>query len=145
MKASAMSKIIKFLSVILCFILLVPSLSAIFSFADEGSGERTLHVMAGGEGDGSDSASPLSDIGEAFLLLAEDGGRIVVHGKYELSSSSLHDDTWGAFVEPEHTEKITVCGSDAFLVCKENYRYYMSGPTTFESIGFSGSGFAYSA
>ena len=73
MKASAMSKIIKFLSVILCFILLVPSLSAIFSFADEGSGERTLHVMAGGEGDGSDSASPLSDIGEAFLLLAEDG------------------------------------------------------------------------
>ena len=68
MKASAMSKIIKFLSVVLCFILLVPSLSAIFSFADEGSGERTLHVMAGGGGDGSDSSSPLSDIGAVVFL-----------------------------------------------------------------------------
>ncbi len=102
--------------------------------------EVTIHVKAGGNGDGSGADTPLSDISDAFAALSESGGRIVVYGKYELAASSLHDKTWEAFVEPEHKGSITISGSDAFLVCKENYRYYMSGSTKFENIGISGSG-----
>ncbi len=99
-----------------------------------------LHVKAGGEGDGSTSDTPMADIGKAFRLLSEAGGEIIVYGKYELSASSCHDKTWEAFVEPVHKGKITVSGVDAFLVCKENYRYYTSGKTEFKNIGISGSG-----
>ncbi len=130
------------------FLSLLISLQFFSSFETKAEGESqtepmpeaTVHVKAGGEGDGTSAEAALSDIAEAFSMLAETGGKIVVYGKYELASSTLHDKTWEAFVEPEHTGKITVCGSDAFLVCKENYRYYMSGATTFENIGISGSG-----
>ncbi len=100
----------------------------------------TVHVKAGGDGDGSSAESAFSDISSAFEALGDEGGIITVHGKYELAASSLHNKDLEAFVEPEHSGKITVVGSDAFLVCKENYRYYASGDTTFENIGISGSG-----
>ncbi len=107
---------------------------------EQESQATTLHVKAGGTGDGSSEQSALSDIGDAFEALAQSGGRIVVYGKYELTSSKCHDGTWGAFVEPAHSKMIAVTGKDAFLICGENYRYYMSGATSFENIGFSGSG-----
>ncbi len=100
----------------------------------------TLHIKAGGEGDGSDAAHPMGDIGEGFRALSEVGGTLVVWGRYELASSSCNDSVWGAFVEPEHSAEITVRGSDGYLVCPENYRYYMSGATRFENVGISGSG-----
>ena len=135
------SKKARILALIMCLALLLPFCFALgVSAEDEAPAETVLHVKTGGTGDGKSADSPLGDIGKAFKALSECGGRIVVYGKYELASSSLHDETWGAFVEPKHAKKITVSGSDAFLVCKENYRYYMSGETQFENIGISGSG-----
>lgn len=99
-----------------------------------------LHVMAGGEGDGRDSAHPLGDIADAYSAMPESGGKIVMHGKYEFSASSCHDAMHGSFTEPEHKGQITVTGEDAYLVFPENYRFYMSGATKFENIGLSGSG-----
>ncbi len=106
----------------------------------EPSDRKELHVMAGGEGDGSDAAHPLGDIKDAFSSMPEEGGDIVVHGKYELAGSACHDPMLGSFTEPEHKGRITLTGEDAYLVFPENYRYYMSGATTFENIGLSGSG-----
>ena len=102
--------------------------------------DRVIHVMAGGESDGSDNAHPMGDIALAIESLSETGGRIIVYGKYELSSSSRHSSMLGAFDEPAHRGAITISGSDGYLVCPENYRYYMSGDTTFENITISGSG-----
>jgi len=131
----------RIISAILALTLFLPFCFVAEASAQENEGAgAVLHVKAGGTGDGKSAESPLGDIGDAFKELAQSGGRITVYGKYELASSSLHDETWGAFVEPKHEGKITVCGSDAFLVCKENYRYYMSGETQFEKIGISGSG-----
>ena len=84
----------------------------------EGAGEEnvpesSVYVKDGGEGDGTSADSPLSDISAAFSALSEHGGRIVVIGAYDLASSSLHDDIWGAVVEPEHDSKITISGMDA--------------------------------
>lgn len=104
----------------------------------DGRGE--LHVMAGGEGDGRDAAHPLGDIKDAYSAMPEAGGKIILHGKYEISASACHDAMLGSFTEPEHKGQITVTGEDAYLVFPENYRYYMSGATTFENIGLSGSG-----
>lgn len=101
---------------------------------------RTLYVRAGGEGDGSDAAHPMADITEAIRCLADDGGHIVVIGRYDLSSASGHSDMLGAYTEPEHKGDITIRGSEGYLVCPENYRIYQSGNVSYEHIVFSGSG-----
>ena len=102
--------------------------------------EKVYHVAAGGTGDGSSAEQPMSDIAEAFASMPEQGGRIVLYGRYEITDSSRHDPMLGAFTEPEHEGRVTVTGQDAYLVFPENYRYYMSGAVRFENIGFSGSG-----
>lgn len=100
----------------------------------------TIYVKQGGEGDGSDAAHPMADITEAMRRLADDGGNIVVIGRYELSSASGHSVMLGAYTEPEHKGHIIIRGAEGYLVCPENYRIYLSGSTTFEYITFSGSG-----
>lgn len=100
----------------------------------------TIYVKQGGEGDGSDSAHPMADITEAMRQLADDGGHIVVIGRYELSSASGHSVMLGAYTEPEHKGHISIRGAEGYLVCPENYRIYLSGSTNFNNIAFSGSG-----
>ncbi len=137
-------KLPKILALLLAFLLSAPLGACVTANAEgeeaQPAGERILHVKAGGEGDGSTAEAPMADIGGAFSALSESGGKIIVYGRYELASASAHDKTLEAFVEPAHSAKITVSGVDAFLECKENYRYYMSGSTQFEHIGISGSG-----
>ena len=107
---------------------------------DTPDSERVFHVKAQGAGDGSTADQPMSDIAEAFSLMPEQGGKIIVYGKYEITDSSRHDPMLGAFNEPEHNGKVTVTGQDAYLVFPENYQYNAGGAVTFENIGFSGSG-----
>ena len=102
--------------------------------------ERVLHVAAGGEGDGSDSAHPMGDLSAAVSTLSESGGRIVIHGRYDITGASTHSAIAGVFEMPVHSGLVTVAGEDGFLVCPENYRIYMSGDTRIESISISGSG-----
>ena len=133
-------------AVFCAFLLLISSMP--YAFADtegeadseEESSPTVFHVKEGGTGDGKTKEEPSCDIALGFEAMREGGGEIIVYGRYDLSKSTANDSIWGAFVEPSHSAKITVSGADGYLVCPENYRYYMSGETEFKNIGFSGSG-----
>ena len=89
MNFSQKTKLSKIFALLLAF-LLGAQLGAGSIISAEGeqtqpAGESTIHVKAGGEGDGSSAESPMSDIGGAFTALSETGGKIIVYGRYELA------------------------------------------------------------
>ena len=100
----------------------------------------TVYVADGGSGDGKTASAPLGDLAAAYTALGEDGGAIVVVGKYTLRA---------AFVEPDHSGEVTVtqetdgtsyrteAGSGVYF---NSMRYILNGPTTFASITFRGKG-----
>lgn len=135
-------KIKRTCAAILCAVLIITAcISHLAAYADStAGGETVIHVKAGAVGDGKSASSPMGDLYKAIEALSESGGRITVYGRYELASSAGNDGIWGAFVEPSHKGHITISGVDAYLICPENYRYYLSGATTFENIGISGPG-----
>ncbi len=100
----------------------------------------TVYVADGGSGDGKTASAPLGDLAAAYTALGEDGGTIVVVGKYTLRA---------AFVEPDHSGEVTVtqetdgtsyrAAADSGVYFN-SMRYILNGPTTFASITFRGKG-----
>ena len=100
----------------------------------------TVYIADSGSGDGKTAAAPLGDLTAAYTALGEDGGTIVVVGKYTLRA---------AFVEPDHSGAVTVtqetdgasyrteAGSGVYF---NSMRYILNGPTTFANITFRGKG-----
>ena len=100
----------------------------------------TVYVTDGGNGDGKTAASPLGDLAAAYTALGEDGGTLVVVGRYTLNA---------AFVEPDHSGEVTVTQeTDGKSYRTEadsgvyfnSMRYILNGPTTFANITFRGKG-----
>ncbi len=100
----------------------------------------TVYVTDGGTGSGASAASPLGDLAAAYTALGEDGGTLVVVGRYTLNA---------AFVEPDHSGEVTVTQeTDGKSYRTEadsgvyfnSMRYILNGPTTFANITFRGKG-----
>ena len=100
----------------------------------------TVYVADGGSGDGKTASAPLGDLAAAYTALGEDGGTIVVVGRYTLRA---------AFVEPDHSGEVTVtqetdgtsyrAAADSGVYFN-SMRYILNGPTTFANITFRGKG-----
>ena len=102
--------------------------------------EKTVYVCEGGTGDGSSDKSPLGSLKDAYDVLGDKGGVVVICGKYFLGDN---------FIEPAHTGEIVVTqkynGKDyrdgqnnTVYVKSQGKRYALGGPTTFENINFKG-------
>lgn len=61
--------------------------------------ENVVYVSDGGTGNGATAETPVGTLGDAYAVLGESGGTIVVVGKVSVSDH---------FVEPSHSGMVTV-------------------------------------
>ena len=90
--------------------------------------ENTVYVTDGGTGDGSSASSPVGTLADAYAVLGNAGGKIVIKDTYTLSSK---------FIEPEHSGKITITGG---TLAVGKIRFILNGATTFENLILKGNG-----
>ena len=94
----------------------------------------TVYLSDGGEGDGYSADSPIGSLDQAYMLLCEDGGRIVLVGRYTLGEN---------FIAFPIDERITITGRfgennySGELYLGSGQRYDLNGPTTFENIAIT--------
>ena len=94
-----------------------------------------VYVSDGGEGSGASAASPLGSLTDAYKALGADGGEIVLLGTVSVPLNK-EDTTRNAFVEPAHSGKVTLRGTDesATLLFASVYEYHMSGETEIRDV-----------
>ena len=110
-----------------------------------------IHVSSKGTLDGDLSlAKPINDFGLAMAFAAAQDGdvTIYIHDYAVIPNSGAHS-SWNAYVEPAHTNTITVSGYRNIGVLRFNNEsksnvlvYALSGPTVFENLEFSSWGSA---
>ena len=100
--------------------------------------EKTVYVSDGGKGDGMSQSAPLGSLKDAFAALGKNGGEIVIVGTATLPKNPIGT-SQNAFVEPEHTGKITLRGADkhAILLFNGTYQYHLSGETEIRNLTLS--------
>ncbi len=107
---------------------------------------KEIHVSSAGAIDGDfTAANPVNDFGLAMAFAAAQSGDITVyiHDYAVIPDSGVHS-SWNAYIEPAHTNTITVRGYKDQAVLRFNNDsestvlvYALSGPTTFEQLEFS--------
>ena len=99
---------------------------------------KTVYVSDGGTGDGTSQGAPLGSLKDAFSALGQNGGEIVIVGKATLPKNPIGT-SQNAFVEPEHTGKVTLRGADkdAVLLFSGTYQYHLSGETEIRDLTLS--------
>lgn len=111
------------------------------SFSDE----NVVFVADGGFCDGSSPFLPTDNFEKAIEKLGDDGGTVVLVGKYTLpvNMTDRFEKVADAFQEPRHSGKITITckykendyrKTGSALSFEQNMDYRMSGPVEFESI-----------
>lgn len=130
----------KHLSLALVLMMLLPiSLAAMSDMAlqTNAATEKVVFVRDGGTGDGGSAEKPLGKLEDAYAALGDEGGRIVICGKYTMTAP---------FQEPVHTGTVAVTQNYNDLDYREGTslytggagrRYILNGPTVFENINFS--------
>ncbi len=105
-----------------------------------------VFVRDGGTGDGKSAETPLGNLAEAYALLGNNGGTIVICGSYDLSStvSTAH------FIEPAHKGAITITqkyngvdyrdGATNSIYVTKGSRWALGGETIFENVNFKNGG-----
>ncbi|MBE6679958.1 MAG: hypothetical protein E7598_05495, partial [Ruminococcaceae bacterium] len=107
--------------VLLPFLIILAAVMLAFSI----TAAETVYVNDNGYGDGSSADKPMGSL-SAALQKVKDGGTVVITNTYSLL---------GPFLEPEHIGEITITGGTVlFDDPGGKSRYYLNGPTTFESI-----------
>ncbi len=124
-----------FLAIILCAVMLLPMLAYIPGLSLETkAAETAVYVRDGGTGDGSSADKPLGSLYDAYTVLGDQGGKIVICGTYTINSN---------FEEPVHNGQVTVTQNHNDLDYREGTaldvgttykRYILNGPTKFENI-----------
>ncbi len=98
---------------------------------------KTVYVMTGGTGDGSSPESPLNKITDAYNLLGDNGGTIVIVGNFDIT---------GDFKEPVHTGKVVITmnyndidyrANSVFSTNGAGRKWTLNGPTVFENMNIS--------
>lgn len=114
--------------------------------------DKTVFVAAGGTGDGASAAAPIGSIADAYVVLGDEGGTVVLIGETTLPVNMTWkiNGTHVSFQEPTHTGKVLITsvygGTDyreegAKLIFDGNMHYRLSGPTTFDGIVFDTVGY----
>lgn len=120
-----------------CLILLIPLLCLTLTLDSSAEAAGVVFLRDGGTGDGLSADSPVGSIADAYSLLGDEGGVIVISGTYTMT---------GPFYAPAHSGRITltqVYGTDdyrdegSFYTGGEGRRYTLGGDTLFENMRFT--------
>lgn len=120
------------LSAVLCVFLC--TIFCVCSFA----ADNVVYVADGGTGDGSTATTPVGTLADAYAVLGDNGGTVVVVGKVTVNEH---------FVEPSHSGVVIVTqvyGANDYRTGTNHginiaqKRYILNGDTTFKNITFRG-------
>ncbi|MBE6679063.1 MAG: copper amine oxidase N-terminal domain-containing protein [Ruminococcaceae bacterium] len=90
--------------------------------------EETVYLNDGGNGTGISADSPLGSLEDAFDILAQSGGKVVITDTYTFNAP---------FYAPTHEKNITISGGQIVTNHPSFNRFYFAGPTTVENIKFT--------
>ena len=88
--------------------------------------EKTVYVTDGGDGDGSTASAPVGTLADAYAVLGDNGGKVVIVDTVSLTAS---------FTEPTHSGKVILTGG---TLAVGDIRFILNGATTFENITLKG-------
>ena len=108
------------------FISLIAAIMSLFVFS--AAAEEIVYLNDNGRGTGLTTDSPVGSLEEAFDILAESGGKVVITSTYTINAP---------FYAPEHEENITISGGTIVTNHASYNRFYFAGPTTIENIKFT--------
>ncbi len=110
--------------------------SRIFGF-DKKKTVSTVYVSQGASGDGTSPTSPLGSLGNAYSLLGDHGGVIVICGQFNIQGNFTEPVHSGTVIVTQHFGDVDYSGGGTFATGGVIYSYSLSGPTLFRDITFS--------
>ncbi len=134
----------KLIAILLCVLTVLPLClvggGLVYSSAAQ---TKVVYLKDGGAGDGSSPDKAVGKLTDAYNKLGDEGGRIVVCGKFTLTAHMTEPVHTGLVTVTQYHDDINYGADGTFDVGSGKCRYILNGPTTFENIKFTGKSGAY--